>query len=50
MTLKEKLKGYFPIFCLRKTLILTHETLFKRPNFLKLLMYFQNKSIALIVL
>ena len=43
MTLKEKLKEYFSIFCLRKT----HEMSFKRSNFLKLLMYFQNNKYSL---
>ena len=36
MTLKEKLKEYFSMFCLQETPILTHKTSFKRSNFLKL--------------
>ena len=47
MTLKEKLKGYFSIFCFWKTPILTYETSFKRSNFLKLLTYFQNNKYSL---
>ena len=47
MTLKEKLKEYFSIFCLLKTPILTYETLFKRSNFLKVFMYFQNNKHSL---
>ena len=47
MTLKEKLKEYFSIFCLRKTSILTYETLFKRSNFLEVLVYFQNNKYTL---
>ena len=47
MTLKEKLKEYFSIFCLLKTPILTYETLFKRSNFLKVFMYFQNYKYSL---
>ena len=42
--LKEKLKENFLIFCLRKTPILIYETLFKRSNFLKVLMYSQNNK------
>ena len=47
MTLKEKLKECFSIFCLRKTLILIYEMSFKRSNFPKLLMYFQNNKYSL---
>ena len=47
MTLKEKLKEYFSIFCLLKTPILTYETLLKRSNFLKVFMYFQNNKYSL---
>ena len=47
MTLKEKLKEYFSIFCLRKTPILIYKTIFKRSNFLKVLMYSQNNKYSL---
>ena len=47
MTLKEKLKEYFSIFCPLKTPILTYETLFKRSNSLKVFMYFQNNKYSL---
>ena len=47
MTLKEKLKEYFSIFCLQKTPILIYETLFKRSNFLKVLMHSQNNNYSL---
>ena len=47
---KRKIKRVLFKFCLRKTSILTYETLFKRSNFLKVLVYFPNNKYTLIVL